>query len=98
MHTVRSSSTSTYSVFRFTTLSNKDGFVNHLATDRAKAHGNICSPVIKVGALLSLHYHSSLSFPIYDYELSGSFVILSLSSFSQNGIMINVGSHPLTVK
>ena len=94
MHTVRSSSTSTYSVFRFTTLSNEDGFINHRTTDRAKAHGSICSPMIKVGALLSLHYHSSLSLPIYDYELSENSVILSLSSFSQNGTMINVGSRP----
>jgi len=61
MQTVLMSFTSTYSVFLFTTLSNKDGFVNHLATDRAKAHRRICSPMIQVGALLSLHYHSSLS-------------------------------------
>lgn len=61
MQTVLMSFTSTYSVFLFTTLSNKDGFVNHLATERAKAHRRICSPMIKVGALLSLAYHSSLS-------------------------------------
>ena len=98
MQTVLMSFTSTYSVFLFTTLSNEDGFIYHLTTKRAKAHRSICSPMIKVGALLSLYYHSSLSLPIYDYELSGNSVILSLSSFSQNGIMINVGSHPLTVK
>lgn len=57
MHTVTSSFASTYSVFLFTTLSNEDSFVDHCTTDRAKAHRSICSPVIKVGALLSLPYH-----------------------------------------
>ena len=88
MDTVLSSSTSTYSVFLFTTLSNEDGFINHRTTERAKAHRSICSPMIKVGALLSLHYHSSLSLPIYDYELSGSSVFLSLSSFSQMALWL----------
>ena len=81
MHTVLSSSTSTYSVFLFTTLSNEDGLINHRTTERAKAHRNICSPMIKVGAPLLLRYHFSLSLPIYDYELSGSSLLLSLSSF-----------------
>ena len=94
MHTVLSSSTSTYGVFLFTTLSNEDGFINHRTTVRAKAHRSICPPMIKVGAILSLHYHSSTSLPICDYELSGSSVILSLSSFSQNGFTNNVRSRP----
>jgi len=83
MDTVLGSTTSTHSVFLFTTFSNEDGFINHRTTERAKADRSICSPVIKVWAPLSLHYHSSLSLPIYDDELSGSSVFLSLSSFSQ---------------
>jgi hypothetical protein len=72
MHTVLSASASTYSVFLFITLSNVDGFINHRTTERAKAHRSICSPMIKVGTPILLHYHSALSLPIYDYELSGS--------------------------
>ena len=72
MHTVLSASASTYSVFLLITLSNVDGFINHRTTDRAKAHRSICSPMIKVGTPISVHYHSALSLPIYDYELSGN--------------------------
>jgi len=83
MHAVLSASKPTFGVVLFTTLPNADGFINHRTTERAEAHRSICSPMIKVGTPISLHYHSSLSLPIYDYELSGSSVFLSLSSFSQ---------------
>jgi predicted solute-binding protein len=67
MHAVISSSTSTYSVFLFTTFSNEDGIINHRTTERAETHRSICSPMIKVGAPISLHYHHSPYLPIYDY-------------------------------
>jgi hypothetical protein len=71
MHAVISSSTATYSVFLFTTFSNEDGIINHRTTERAETHRSVCSPMIKVGAPISLHQHYySLYLPIYDYELS----------------------------
>ena len=88
MHTVIISLASIYSVFLFTTLSDKDGFINHSTTERAEAHRSICSPMVKVGALLSLHYHSSLSLHLHDCELSGSSAFLSLSFFSQMALCL----------
>ena len=93
MHTVLSSSTSTHSVFLFTTPSNEDGFINHRTTERAKAHRSICSPMIKVGAPLSLHYHSSLSLHLWLWTL-GKLCISITQFFLTNGIIINVWSRP----
>ena len=89
MHAVISAATSTDSVFLFTAFSNEDGIINHRTTERAETHRSICSPMIKVGTLISPHHHYySLCLPIYDYEPSEISVFISLSSFSQMALRL----------
>ena len=93
MHAVISSSTSTDSVFLFTTFSNEDGIINHRTTERAETHRSICSPVIKVGAPVSLHYDHPLSPPLWLWTL-GKLSISIIQFFHPNTIMSNVRSRP----
>ena len=89
MHTILISFTSFFGMFPLITRSDRDVFINHLPTHRAKSHWSVCVPVIQVGTFVSPRYHSSL-LSIYDHELSRSYVILLSSLISVNGPKINI--------